>query len=136
RANNHAEQSRAPYAYGTFADGARIVLALRRAYRRHFDMRCREPVPHPFRMDREIFNRPSPELPEVPGLPVSHIMYEVWWIREDLREAFNLRTFEGRESYIHWYLTTAAADMGLDDTYVAPIRSRFKTAGVSGPGWQ
>lgn len=130
RANGHVQHARSPYAYGRFSDGEKIVPALRRAYRRHFDVCCEGAVPHPLRMDRALFNQPCSELPDVPGLPVSHVMYEVWRMREDLREGFNLRTIDGRQSFIRWYTTTAAAEMGLAEPYIEPIRSRFSA--VSG----
>ncbi|HJU25379.1 MAG TPA: glycosyltransferase family 4 protein [Rhodanobacteraceae bacterium] len=132
--NNHAQHSRAPYAYGTFADGEKIAPVLRRSYRRYFDICCERPVPHPFQMDRERFNEACPELPEIPGLPISHVMYEIWRTQENLRDAFALRTFEGREAYIQWYLDAAAADMRLGETYVAAIRSQFRPTRNVKPG--
>lgn len=126
RGNNHFGHTVKPYAYGCFADGEKIVPALRRTYHRHFDVYCKQSELHPWRMDRARFNEACSELPGSPGLPVSHVMYTVWSMREDLRGCFNLRTYEGRRDYIHHYVTTAAADMGLDDAYVRPIREQFK----------
>jgi glycosyltransferase involved in cell wall biosynthesis len=140
RLNNHVQHARTPYAYETFADGEKIVSVVRRAYRRHFDTCCEQPVPHPLRMDRAQFNQPYPDLPQISGLPVSCVMYEVWWAREDLRDAFNLRTVDGREGFIRWYLTTAAAETGLGDAYIEPIRAQFKPVSVAGAarlrGWR
>lgn len=134
RDNEHPRHAVKPYAYGRFADGEKIVPALRRAYHRHFDVCRDQPEPHPLRIDRARFNEACPELPEVPGLPVSHVMYEVWKMREDLRDNFNLRASEGRERYIQWYISTAAADMGLGKAYVSPIRERFKPVLRRGQG--
>ena len=127
RANNHAEHACAPYAYATFVDGEKIAPVLRRCYRRYFDVCCKRPVTQPFRMDRNYFNEACLELPDIPALPVSRIMYEIWRTQESLREAFSLRTFEGREAYIQWYLDAAATDMGLSEPYTTPIRSKFKS---------
>ncbi|MDE2225259.1 MAG: hypothetical protein KGJ46_08305, partial [Xanthomonadaceae bacterium] len=132
RDNGHLQHRGKPYAYGRFPDGEKIVPALRRAYHRHFDVGCDQVEPHPLRMDRARFNEPTPELPDVPGLPVSHVMYEVWQMRGDLRDAFSLRTLEGREGYIAWYVSTAAADMGLGAAYVEPIRTKFSPKGRGG----
>ena len=126
RENGHLHHATKPYAYGRFADGEKIVPALRRAYHRHFDVCCDQPEPHPLQMDRAQFNESCPELPDIPGLPVSQVMYEVWKMRDDLRDGFNLRTHEGREGYIKWFVSTAAAEMGLGERYTAPIKARFK----------
>lgn len=125
RDNDHPRHASKPYAYARFADGEKIVPALRRTYHRHFDVCCEHPEPHPMRMNRARFNEPCPELLDLPGLPVSHVMYSVWKMRADLREAYPLGTHEGRSGFIHWYISTAAADMGLGEAYVEPIRARF-----------
>lgn len=128
RENGHAGHRSKPYVYGQFADGEPIVPVLRRAYHRHFDV-CRDhPEPHPLHMERARFNEPCPEYSDEPDLPVSHVMYEVLQMRVDLREAFNLRTREGRDGFIRWYLSTAAVDMGLGNAYIRPIRERFDQA--------
>lgn len=135
RDNGHVRQARAPYAYGRFADGEKIAPALRRAYRRHFDVCCAQPVPRPLNMDRGLFNQLCPELPDVPGRPVSHVMYEVWRMRPDLHEGFNLRSREGRDGFIRWYLTMATADVGLGKQYIEPIRLQYRppaTPGLTG----
>jgi glycosyltransferase involved in cell wall biosynthesis len=136
RTNGHAEHRIKPYAYGSFADGTPIVPALRRTYRHNFDVCGDQPVLHPQSMERARFNEPCAQLPPDAGLPISRVMYEVRRMREDLRDAFSLSTRAGRAGYIRWYLANAAADMGLDETYVAPIRSTFAAAAVStgGPG--
>ncbi|HEY9111281.1 MAG TPA: glycosyltransferase, partial [Rhodanobacteraceae bacterium] len=103
-----------------------IAPVLRRVYRRYFDVCCDSPQPHPQRMDRARFNEPCPELAELPGLPVSRVMYEIWRQRPDLQDAFSLRTSEGRAAYIQRYLTTVAAEMGLGDIYIRPIRMRLR----------
>lgn len=141
RANGHARHGRAPYAYGAFPDGEKIALALRRAYHRYFDVCCEQPESHPLAMDRARFNEPCPELPNVSRAPVSRLMFAAWRMREDLREAFNLRSLEGRENYIHFFLSTVASDMGLGEVYIKPIRSRFVPAsdgrtGRTQPGYR
>lgn len=79
-------------------------------------------------MNREPSNQPCQELPDVPGLPVTRRMYDVWRMRGDLSEAFDLRTITGREDYIRWYLANAATAMELDQRYIEPIRTQFKPA--------
>jgi len=126
RHNGHPQHAVKPYAYGHFPDGEKIAPALRRAYHRRFDVGGDQPEPHPLQMDRARFNEVCPELPDVPDLPVSHVMYEVWKMRDDLHDGFNLRMLDGRESYISWFTSTAAAEMGLGERYTAPIKARFK----------
>ncbi len=126
RHNNHPQHASKPYAYGRFADGEPIVPVLRRVYRRHFDVRCDDLEPSPWRMDRSRFNQACPELAELPGLPVSRVMYEAWRMRQDLRDAYNLRTSDGRAGYIQGYLMTVASEMGLGGAYVSPIRAHFR----------
>jgi glycosyltransferase involved in cell wall biosynthesis len=126
RDNGHPQHAVKSYAYGRFPDGEKIALALRRVYHRHFDVCCGQPEPHPLQMERARFNEQCPELPDVPGLPISHVMYEVWRMRDDLHDGFNLRTHDGRDSYIDWFFSTAAAEMGLGDRYITPIKVRYK----------
>ncbi|MGH8112141.1 MAG: hypothetical protein ACREPL_09450 [Rhodanobacteraceae bacterium] len=127
RDNHHFEHAVKPYAYGSFADGETIASVLRRVYRRYFDIRCDDPEPRPRQMDRSRFNESCPELADLPGLPVSRVMYEVWRLRPDLRDAFSLRTNEGRAGYIQCYLTTTASEVGLGDAYIRPIRAHFRS---------
>jgi glycosyltransferase involved in cell wall biosynthesis len=126
RTNGHPAHKAKPYAYARFADGEPIVPALRHTYRRCFDVGCPEVELHPQRMDRARFNEACVELTDVAGLPISKVMYEVWVMREDLRNAFSLRADAGRSGFIRWYLAAAAAEMRLGDAYVAPIRARFE----------
>lgn len=132
RANGHVEHASKPYAYGRFPDGEFIPKVLRRTYRRHFDVHCEEPEPHPQRMDRDRFNDPFPDLPDVEGLPLTHVMYETWKLRDDLHQSYAMLTPQGREGFIRWYLAHAATDMQLPDRYIECVRQRFKPA--SGPG--
>jgi len=135
RENGQPRHALKPYAYGHFPDGEKIAPALRRAYGRHFDINAERPEPHPLQMDRSLFNRACPELPEVPRLPISHVMYEIWRMRGELRELFNLYTTEGRETFIRWYIDNAAADMGLAGAYIQPIRKQFRPAAPHA-GWR
>jgi glycosyltransferase involved in cell wall biosynthesis len=134
RENEHPRHAPKPYAYGRFADGAAIAKPLRDTYRRHFDVRCDQPTGHPQRMDRARFNEACPELVDMPTLPISHVMYTVWKMREDLQAAFSLRTDAGRAGFIEWYLASAKREMGLDDAYVQPVRERFKPIRPGSPG--
>ncbi len=124
--NEHPMHASKPYAYGRFADGAAISKPLRNTYRRHFDIGRDQPVSHPRHMDRACFNAACPELVDMPTLPISHVMYTVWQMREDLQAAFSLRTDAGRAGFIEWYLASATREMGLDDAYIQPVRERFK----------
>lgn len=131
RRNGHPEHARKPYAYGHFSDGEKIAPSMRRVYRRLFDVRCEYPVHEPLRMDRELFNQPCSELPEEPSLPVSRLMYEIWDMRPDLQEAFNLNTREGREGFIRWYLAVASSEMSIAVRYIDPMREQFTHALIS-----
>ncbi|MER3547317.1 MAG: hypothetical protein C4338_06800, partial [Rhodanobacteraceae bacterium] len=128
RQNGHLEHARKPYAYGQFADGEKISPVMRRVYRRLFDVRCEHPLREPLTMDRDAFNQPCAELPVDDALPVSRLMYEVWCMRVDLQELFNLNTREGRDGFIRWYLAAAASEMGIAARYIDPIREQFTGA--------
>ncbi|HET7676119.1 MAG TPA: hypothetical protein VFL54_11400, partial [Gammaproteobacteria bacterium] len=134
RDHEHLHHARKPYAYGYFSDGERIAPALRRAYHRHFDVCCEEPEPCPLRMDRARFNDPSPKVIEMRGLPISYVMYEIWRMREDLNDTFNLQTIDGREGFIRWYLDNAARELALEKRYLDPIRAAFKPPRRAGRG--
>jgi len=131
--NGHLQHERKPYVYGRFSDGEKIMPVMRRVYRRLFDLRCEHPLRHPLQMDRDLFNQPSEELNAVDALPVSRLMYEIWCMRPDLQEAFNLESQEGREGFIHWYLATATAEMGIAPRYVEPIRAQFMSPPATAP---
>ena len=126
--NGHRGHARKPYAYGAFADREPIVPVLRRTYRRLFDVVGDQPVHDPLRMDRELFNQPCAELPRDDDLPISRVMYEMWQLRTDLQNVFNLHHREGRDGFIRWYLAAAAAETGIAPRYVEPIRRAFVDA--------
>ncbi len=128
RENGHLEHARKPYAYGHFSDGEKISPVMRRVYRRLFDVRCEHPLREPLTMDRDLFNQPCAELPHDDALPVSRLMYEIWCMRADLQEVFNLNTREGRDGFIRWYLAAAPSEMGIAARYIEPIREQFTGA--------
>jgi glycosyltransferase involved in cell wall biosynthesis len=128
RENDHRKHVRKPYAYGVFADGEPIAPVLRRVYRHLFDVSGEQPVHDPLRMDRELFNHPCAELPRDDDLPISRVMYEMWQLRTDLQNVFNLHHREGREGFIRWYLAAAAAETGIAARYVEPVRRAFVDA--------
>lgn len=126
RQNGQLQHATKPYAYGNFADGMRIAPVLRRTYHRCFDVFCAKPELHPQHMDRGRFNAPSEDLPDVAGLPVSCVMHEVWRVRTDLRDSYDLRSQHGREGFVRWYLDNAEVDMGLNRAFIDPVRAQFK----------
>ncbi|WP_130619629.1 glycosyltransferase family 4 protein [Dyella amyloliquefaciens] len=128
--NGQAMHSRKPYGYGTFADGGKISQALRRVYRRLFDIGRANEIRDPLNMDRAMFNAPCEELPQDRALPVSRVMYEIWSMRPDLQGAFDIRTRAGRDGFIRWYLATASSELGLEMQYIEPIRQQFLGAGT------
>src|SRR5262249_4492131 len=87
-ANGHAEHRRKPYAFGRFADGEPISRPLRDVYRRYHDIGTAAPEPHPFAMDRSLYDLPCDELPPQADAPVSRLMYAAWRQRADLHRAF------------------------------------------------
>lgn len=125
--NGHTQHVRKPYAYGHFADGEKIAPPMRRVYRRLFDVHCAQFVRQPLQMDRDLFNQPCEELPPDETLPVSRLMYEIWCMRADLQQTFNLGTPEGRDGFIRWYLA-AQPEIGIPSRYVQPIRETFVAA--------
>lgn len=134
RANGHDRQRDAAYAYDHFADGSPILPVLRRTYRRCFDVRCAMPELEPRRMQRARFNAPCRDVPPLPGLPVSEVMYDAWLLRADLRSAYTLQTDAGRYGFIQWYLAFATIELGLADEYVAPLRAQFTARSSGGAG--
>lgn len=126
--NRHAGHAAKPYAYGRFPDGEKILPAMRRAFRRDFDVDREHALRDPLRMDRDLFNQPCSVLAENEVVPISRLMYEVWTMRSDLQEAFNLDAPAGRDGFIRWYLAAANPEMGIDARYVAPIREQFERA--------
>ena len=130
--NGHMEHARKPYGYGVFEDGEKIAPALRRVYRRLFDVNREEAVLAPLSMDRDLFNQASVDLKYEAALPISRVMYEVWSMRLDLQAAFDLRTRSGKDGFIRWYLATAHAELGLGKRYIEPVKIAFQK-GASSP---
>jgi len=126
--NGHAQHAAKPYAYGRFADGEKINPAMRRVFRRLFDVDRTHPLPHPLQMDRDLFNQPCAELKNDEALPISRLMYELWVMRVDLQDAFNINTRAGRDGFIRWYLAAARTEMGIDERYILPIREAFEAS--------
>ncbi|HWU53519.1 MAG TPA: hypothetical protein VN153_11985, partial [Tahibacter sp.] len=102
-ANGHAEHRRKPYAYGRFADGEPICDPVRAVYRRYFDKGAVQPQPHPFSMDRRLFDLPCDELPARSDAPVTRLMYATWKMRADLQQAFDIGQAGGRRGFIRWF---------------------------------
>ncbi|HET7561555.1 MAG TPA: glycosyltransferase [Rhodanobacteraceae bacterium] len=136
--NGHKGHAQKPYAYGRFPDGEKIVTAMRRAFRRAFDVDRERPVRDPMRMDRDLFNQPTDELVADESRPVSRLMFEIWAMREDLQQAFNLQDRAGRDGFVRWYLASAGTELAMNERYVAPIRELFERAALvaeeSNPG--
>lgn len=126
--NGHVQHAATPYAYSRFADGEKVLPAMRRVFRRMFDVDRARPLPDPLRMDRDLFNQPCEVLPVDDALPVTRMMYEIWAMRPDLQEAFNLDARAGREGFVRWYLAAAAAEAGIGERYIAPVRELFESA--------
>lgn len=120
--NGHAGHRAAPYAYGRFADGEPICDPVRAVYRRYFDKSTTQPQRRPFSMDRSLYDLPCDELPRRADAPMTRVMYATWKMRSDLRRAFDVGEAEGRDAFVRWFVRTAAAEMGIPERHVEPVR--------------
>jgi glycosyltransferase involved in cell wall biosynthesis len=134
-ANGVHESAKRAYGFGSFADGMPISQAHRSVYRRLWDMNSANPINLPLHMDRQRFDEPADEIPRRDRLPVTHLMYEIWRQRADLRNAFDLGEDKGRSAYIRWFIDSAERELGLAECHIRDVRAAFEP-GVPGTSGQ
>lgn len=125
RDNGHARHRLKPYAFAAFADGEPLTRPLRAVFRRYFDKGCAEAEAQPWQMRRERYDLPCDELAPRADAPVTRLMYAAWRLRPDLHAAFDLGEREGRESFIRWYLRSAAREFGIPPRHIEPVAAAF-----------
>jgi glycosyltransferase involved in cell wall biosynthesis len=126
-ANGVLENAKFAYGFGSFADGTPISQVHRSIYRRLYDMNSSCPIEKPLQMDRQMFDGPADEVPHLDELPVTHLMYEAWRQRADLRDAFDLGQRKGRIAYIRWFIDSAERELGLAECHVENVRAAFES---------
>jgi glycosyltransferase involved in cell wall biosynthesis len=126
-ANGVHENAKFAYGFDTFADGTPISQVHRSVYRRLYDMNSARPIDKPLHMDRQFFDGPANEKPHFEDLPLTHLMYEAWRQRADLRDAFDLCERKGRTAYIRWFIDSAERELGLAKCDVQKVRAAFES---------
>ncbi len=127
--NGMAECRQWKYAFGSFADGAEILDAMRFYYRNHPE-RHADFGDDPFRLSHEYFNRRW-GLGRESGALVTLLMRAVWEARHDLQILFPDIAGSSGGDYAYWFSRHIAAEMKIPDVYVEPVRSAFRSTGPS-----
>ncbi|MGD1002054.1 MAG: hypothetical protein ABSA67_15305 [Candidatus Brocadiia bacterium] len=115
------------YAFGSFADGAEILDAMRLYYRNHPERQA-DFGDDPFQLSHDYFNRRWSLGRETDAL-VTILMRAVWEARRDLQIIFPDIAGSSRQDYAYWFSRHIAAEMKIPDVYVEPVRGAFRSTG-------
>lgn len=102
---NEVDFGKLDYRYSQLSNGIRITDAMRMVYR--------AVMPPAVRSREEAFSAAIGlyllHEPRVlgGGAPITRLMYEIWRSRHDLQDAFALRSAEGRQAFLNWFLGTS-----------------------------
>lgn len=121
----HRACERLPYAFGTDSNGRPIPEILRRIWREELEPTRGVPG-DPGRAVRDYCNEPWEAVSGRSGPVVTRLMGRVWRAREDLQQAFDLRSEEGRRGLASWLLHTGARELGLDEELIRPVRRSLR----------
>jgi hypothetical protein len=110
--NGHAHWSALPYAFGQFANGERILDAMRGGPPADPSNPFREP-------NHAWWNAPTERVDQLPGLTITRLMYAIHAGRPDLRDAFPLSTAAGQRGFHAWFITHGAQEYHIGETSLA-----------------
>ena len=110
--NGHAHWSALPYAFGQFANGERILDAMRGGPPADPSNPFREP-------NHAWWNAPTERVDQLPGLTITRLMYAIHAGRPDLRDAFPLSTAAGQRGFHAWFITHGAQEYRIGETSLA-----------------
>jgi hypothetical protein len=115
----HAGYHELRYAYGYFADGARIGDFMRGAYRRYADIRALL-GPDPFASSAP-FNGPM-RGDDRSSCPMTLAMGLLWEVRPDLRAEFPDPWGDNWNHYARWFVANASTYTDVDPCFQEPAR--------------
>ncbi len=108
-----------PYAYGKFTSGEKISGAIRSIFRETLGTKTIKSN-DPFSMDLKFFNEPAPEINRDYDPPITRIMYQIWKLRKDLKNAFDLSRLDDQNKFIAWFLNSAEKELQLEPIFFEP----------------
>ncbi len=102
-----------PYAYNSFTNGRKIHRTMRLSFRRHEDV---SGFPGSlFKENGERFDQPEPSLAHLGEPYITRVMYEIWQLRQDLRNAFGVTNTEGRRRFAEWFCHRGHSEAKVDE---------------------
>ena len=126
-ANGHADWRRTPYAFAPEGEWAGADEIVRRVYRRLNPDSGSAGLDAP--SVAAMCNSRTGIVDADPRAPITHLTYEIWASRTDLRRTFDLHTQTGRLAFNDWFAQSGPREYALPDSAYAHLR-----AGVLAPG--
>jgi glycosyltransferase involved in cell wall biosynthesis len=115
-AAGEAQWAGRPYAWDRLADGTPVCEPVRAAFRRVWDKGGTQAVQghtDPARLTASEYNARTAEVPDFPGILISHVMFECWQAHPHLHGAFNLDDAGGQRRYAAWFAARARQELKL-----------------------
>jgi len=129
KANGHARWRVRPYAFAHGPDGTPVHDIARAAWRRAHPSPVAE-IEFAASDLAALCNEASPDVPQGGAPPVTRFAYEVWALRPDLRDAFDLQSVSGRVGFSEWLRSTGVREHNIPEEYL-PQRSSAGAGDVS-----
>lgn len=127
-ANGYMASKGWPYAYGRFHDGTVIPDVCRRMIRDDLGLQQRLAHLDGAALDDAIIAHANEPMEcATSDIVLTRLADRLYWQRPDLRVTFPLVVGAHRLAYAHWFLTDAARDYGLSDTFLRPIAASIET---------
>jgi glycosyltransferase involved in cell wall biosynthesis len=121
-AHGWRETTTIPYGFNAFDNGRRIHHTMRASFRRHErgpDERDAMPASvegaAAFASGGEIFDREEPALARHGPPGITRAMYELWSVRNDLRQSFAIEDAAQRAAYLNWFIEDGWRQAGFDE---------------------
>ena len=120
-ANGHGTIQSGMYAYGRFVSGTPIPTLVRKMYReRHLPW-----GDDPFASYEEFIHLPFVGGPQHSGSSViTNLMQYIWDQHPKIQKRYDLKSADGSEAYVRWYVRQAERSLRLDPRLVEPVSVR------------
>jgi glycosyltransferase involved in cell wall biosynthesis len=140
-AHGWRETAAIPYGFNAFTNGRAIHHTMRASFRRHEQSpgeRGAAPASadgaQAFASGGEIFDREEPSLARHGPPGITRAMYELWSVRNDLRQSFAIEDAAQRAAYLNWFIEHGWQQAGFDELSRAGAeRLRAAAAGSAPP---
>ncbi|WP_375411262.1 glycosyltransferase [uncultured Bradyrhizobium sp.] len=121
RANGFGAVGSESYAYGHFASGTLIPLAVRRMFQEQHAPWGGDP----FQTYEEFIHLPAFAAPRhAPTSLITNLLYYLWTTHPSLTRAFDLARAESADEFLRWCLNNLVAHLQFDHRLVEPVAER------------